>query len=158
MPPNWNPYFPWYPTTPPMIVTIGKFNGGRKLLNYPKYTKNLDLDACVCVFKETIKINGVTQKGTKITYFQWTLWDTTSVWEKNFVNSHPKFVVGLGECIWCTFSEFAQTFHSWYYKVQIDEQVYMNLQMVKQYLNDKVEEYYEQFLTLANSLQCLVND
>jgi hypothetical protein len=34
----------------------------------------------------------------------------------------------------------------------------MNLQMVKQYLNNKVEEYYEQFLTLANSLQCLVND
>jgi len=34
----------------------------------------------------------------------------------------------------------------------------MNLQMVKQYLNDKVEEYYEQFLTLAKSLQCLVND
>jgi hypothetical protein len=50
---------------PSMIVTIGNFNGGKKLLNYPKYTKNLDLDACVCVFKETIKINGVTQKGYK---------------------------------------------------------------------------------------------
>ncbi len=34
----------------------------------------------------------------------------------------------------------------------------MTLQTVKQYLNNKVEEYYEQFLTLANSLQCLVND
>jgi hypothetical protein len=34
----------------------------------------------------------------------------------------------------------------------------MNSQIVKQDLNKKVEEYYEQFLTLANSLQCLVND
>jgi len=34
----------------------------------------------------------------------------------------------------------------------------MTLQTVKQYLNNKVEEYYEQFLTLANSLQCIVND
>jgi hypothetical protein len=34
---------------PPMMVAIRNFNGGRKLLNYPKYTKNSDLDACVRV-------------------------------------------------------------------------------------------------------------
>lgn len=80
-----------------MTVAIGNFNDGRKLLNYPKYTKNSDLDH-LHVFKRAIKINGVTQEGTKITYFQWTLWDTNSAWEDNFVNSHPKFVVGLGKC------------------------------------------------------------
>jgi hypothetical protein len=71
-------YFPWYPTMPPMMVAIGNFNGGKKLLNYPKYTENSDLDAHVCVFKQAIKFNGVTQEGTKITYFRCTLWDTTS--------------------------------------------------------------------------------
>jgi hypothetical protein len=98
MPPNWNPYFPWYPSRPLMTITIGNFNGGKKLLNCPKYTKNSDPNAHVRVFKQTIKIKGVTQEGTKITYFQWTFWDIALVWEDNFVNSHPKFVVGLGEC------------------------------------------------------------
>jgi hypothetical protein len=34
----------------------------------------------------------------------------------------------------------------------------MNLQMVTQDLYKRVEEYYEQLLTLANSLQHLAND
>jgi hypothetical protein len=33
VPPNWNPYFPWYPTIPPMMVIAGNSNGGKKLLN-----------------------------------------------------------------------------------------------------------------------------
>jgi hypothetical protein len=52
-----------------MMVTIGNSNGGRKLLNYPKYTNNSNPDACVHVFKQVIQINGVTQEGTKITSF-----------------------------------------------------------------------------------------
>jgi hypothetical protein len=46
-PPNWNPYFPWYPTMPPEIIVVGNYNGGRKLLNYPKYTKDLNPNAHV---------------------------------------------------------------------------------------------------------------
>jgi hypothetical protein len=42
---------------------------GTKLLNYPKCTKNSNLDAHVCVFKQAIKVNGITQEGTKIVYF-----------------------------------------------------------------------------------------
>jgi hypothetical protein len=44
MPLNWNPYFPWYLAMPPMMVAVGNFHGGRKLLNYPKSTKNLNLN------------------------------------------------------------------------------------------------------------------
>jgi hypothetical protein len=40
IPPNWNLYFPRYPTMPPETLIVGNSNGGRKLLNYPKYTKN----------------------------------------------------------------------------------------------------------------------
>jgi hypothetical protein len=28
-----------------MMVVVGNFDGGRKLMNYPKYIKYLDLDA-----------------------------------------------------------------------------------------------------------------
>jgi len=35
----------------------------------------------------------------------------------------------------------------------MDEQMYMSLRNVKQNVNDQVEEYYEQILTLANSFQ-----
>jgi hypothetical protein len=42
-----------------MLITTGNFDGGRKLLNYPKYTKNSDPDTHVHVFKQVIKVNGV---------------------------------------------------------------------------------------------------
>jgi len=46
------------------IVAVGNSNGGNKFLNYPKYTKNLDPNAHVHVFKWVIKVNGVTQERT----------------------------------------------------------------------------------------------
>jgi hypothetical protein len=67
------------------------------------------------------------------------LHDTSSAWGDNFLNH-----------LECTFSEFVQTFYRWYHKVQMHEQVYMNLQ-TKQNLNERVKEYYEQILTLTNS-------
>jgi hypothetical protein len=51
---------------PPMMVVAKEFDGGRKLPNYPKYTKNSYLDAHVHVFKQAIKVNGVTHEGTKL--------------------------------------------------------------------------------------------
>jgi hypothetical protein len=66
------------------------------------------------VLKQTIKVNGVTQEGTKIAYFRWTLWDMTSAWGNNFVNNHLD----------CTFSKFAQTFCKRYCKVQMNEKKY----------------------------------
>jgi hypothetical protein len=43
----------------------------------------------------------------------------------------------------CTFNKFAQMFYRRYRKVQTNEQVYMTLKIIKQNLNEKVEEYYE---------------
>jgi deoxyadenosine/deoxycytidine kinase len=75
-----------------------------------------------------------------------------SNWGNNFVNNHLD----------CTFNEFAQAFCKTYRKVQIDEQVYMTLKIIKQNLNKRVEDYYKQILNLANFLQhptnnCLLN-
>jgi hypothetical protein len=85
------------------------------------------------VFKQAIKVNGVTQEGIKIVYFQWTFQDMALAWGDNFVNSHSK----------CTFNKFAQAFCKRYCKFQMDEQVYMNLGTIKQNLNKRVEKYYE---------------
>jgi hypothetical protein len=52
------------------MMVVNNCDGGRKLLNYPKYIKNSNQNAHVRVFKQVIKINGVTQEGTKIAYFQ----------------------------------------------------------------------------------------
>jgi hypothetical protein len=52
-----------------MKVIARSSNGSKKLLNYLEYTKNLDLDVHLHVFKQAIKINSVTQEGTKVVYF-----------------------------------------------------------------------------------------
>ncbi len=54
------------------------------------------------------------------------------------MNNHPD----------CTFSKFAQVFCIRYNKIQMDEQVYMTLRIIKQNLNKKVKEYYKQILNL----------
>jgi hypothetical protein len=82
------------------MVAVGNSNGGKKLLNYPKYIKNSNLDTHVHVFKQAIKVNGVTQEGTKIMYFQWTLWDTPLTRGDNFVNNHLDY----------TFDKFVKSF------------------------------------------------
>ncbi len=76
-------------------------------MNYPKYIKHLDLDAHVHVFKQAIKVNDVTQEGTKIVYLQWMLPNIASISEDNFVNNHLDY----------TFNKFAQVFCRRYYKV-----------------------------------------
>jgi hypothetical protein len=45
---------------PIMTITTRFSDGGKKLLNYLEYIMNLDLDAHVHVFKQAIKVNGVT--------------------------------------------------------------------------------------------------
>jgi hypothetical protein len=45
---------------PLMTIEVGNFDGGRKVLNYLKYTKNSDPNARIQVFKQAIKTNGVT--------------------------------------------------------------------------------------------------
>ncbi len=95
------------------------------------------------MLKQVIKVNGVTHEGTKFVYFQWTLQDTTLTWGDNFVNfNHLDY----------TYSEFAQVLCKRYHKVQMDEQVYMTLRIIKQNLNERVEKYYEWIFNLANFL------
>lgn len=72
-----------------MTTTTHVPNGGRKLLDYLEDLKNSNLDGHVYVFQQTIKVNGGTNKSTKIAHFQWTLWDSVLVWGNNFMNKDP---------------------------------------------------------------------
>jgi hypothetical protein len=77
--------------------------------------------------------------------FLWSLRDLTSTWGNHFANSHSD----------CTFDDFAQVFCRQYHKMQINEQVYMNLQTIKPSFNEWMEEYYEHIRNLANALEQL---
>jgi hypothetical protein len=57
----------------------------------------------------------------------------------------------------CTFVELEAAFYKQYPKVQIDEQVYMALRIIKQTSNKKMEVYYERILKLANYLKHKTN-
>jgi len=58
----------------------------------------------------------------------------------------------------CKFEELEAMFCKHYWKVQMDEQVYMELWVIKQGRDEKVEVYYECILKLANNLQHQAND
>jgi hypothetical protein len=107
--------------------------GGEFFLIIHNTPKSIPIRTCVCVFKQAIKVNGVTQEGTKLVYFQWMLRDTTLTWGDNFVNNRLN----------CTFNKFAQVFCRRYEKVEMNEQVYMTSKIIKHNLNKRVEEYYE---------------
>jgi hypothetical protein len=53
----------------------------------------------------------------------------------------------------CKFEELETAFRKQYQKVQMDEQVYMALQMINQGGDEKVEVYYEHILKLTNCFQ-----
>jgi len=58
----------------------------------------------------------------------------------------------------CKFEELEAMFCKHYWKVQMDEQVYMELWVIKRGRDEKVEVYYECILKLANNLQHQAND
>jgi len=56
------------------------------------------------------------------------------------------------------FEKLEATFYKHYQKVQMDEQVYMALWVIKQGGDKKVDIYYEHILKLANCLQHQADD
>ncbi len=77
-----------------------------------------------------------------INLFCFTLRDAISKWGFFFMRTP----------LVCRFEELEVTFCKRYQKVQMDEQVYMALRMLKQGGNEKVEIYYERILKVANCL------
>jgi hypothetical protein len=77
-----------------------------------------------------------------INLFCFTLYNAIFKWGEKFMQVHPI----------CKFEELEVTFCKCYQKVQIDEQVYMALWMIKQGQDKKVEVYYECILKLLNRL------
>jgi hypothetical protein len=54
------------------------------------------------------------------------------IWGDNFVKNHLDFII----------DDFSQAYYKWYYKFEMNEQVHMNLQTIKQNVKKWVEEYY----------------
>jgi hypothetical protein len=107
-----------------------------------------NLDVHVHVFCKTIQANGEKNDVDIINIFCFTLCDAISKWGENFMRAH----------LICRFEKLETKFCKHYRKVQIDEQVYMPLRMIKQGGDEKVEVYYEHMLKLANCLQHQAND
>jgi hypothetical protein len=77
-----------------------------------------------------------------VNLFYFTFHNAISKWGENFKWAHPIY----------KFEKLQTTFCKHYQKVQMDEQVYMALWMIKQGGDKKVEVYYEHILKLANYL------
>ncbi len=95
-----------------------------------------------------IFLQGHSSQGEKndvdiINIFCFTLCDAISKWGEIFVRAH----------LVCKFEKLETGFCKCYRKVQIDEQVYMPLRMIKQGGDKNMEVYYECMLNLVNYLQ-----
>ncbi len=88
------------------------------------------------MFRKAIQVNGKNNDVDVVNLFCFTLHDAIFEWGENFMRLH----------LVCKFEELEATFHKCYQKVQIDEQVYMALQVIKQGKDEKVEIYYERIL------------
>jgi hypothetical protein len=58
----------------------------------------------------------------------------------------------------CIVVELETIFCKCYWKVQINEHVYMALKVIKQMIDEKMEVYYERILKLANCLNHKVDN
>ena len=115
----------------------------RKQLSYPVYEESKDPDSHVQVFEIAIYTNRETEEGDKINLFGYTLRDNVQDWYSNFRKLHPKVdYQGL-------LAAFCKRFR----KVQNDAQAYNMLKNIEQKRDEKVQQYYERFAKLVNSLQ-----
>ncbi len=75
----------------------------------------------VCVFCKAIQANGKKNDADIVNLFCFTLHNAISEWGENFVKAHPI----------CKFEKLEAMFGKCYQKVQMDEQVYMALRVIK---------------------------
>jgi hypothetical protein len=55
---------------------------------FPKYVKDIDLDAHIKFFKKVIRASGETMEANIINLFGFTLQGNISKWDENFVQDH----------------------------------------------------------------------
>ncbi len=99
------------------------------LLPYPVYTMGMDPNDHVWVFCKAIQANGERNDDDIINLFCFTLHDAISKWWENFMKAHQV----------CRFEELEVMFCKHYWNLQMDEKVYMELWVIKQGRNEKVE-------------------
>jgi hypothetical protein len=139
--PTWNPWYPaWYPIQPPITPNPPP---SKESLPYPIYTTRMDPNTHVRMFHKAIHTNGEKTNVDIVNLFYFTFHDAIFEWGENFMQTHPI----------CKFEELQVAFCKRYQKVQMNEQVYITLRMIKQGGNKKVEVYYDHILKLTNSLQ-----
>jgi hypothetical protein len=89
---------PWYPWVAIQSKPISKLPYWK--FQYPTYVKDIDHDAHIRVFKETIKVNGEIMEANIMNLFDFILWNNISNWGEKFVQDHPNY----------TFEELEQAF------------------------------------------------
>lgn len=111
-------------------------------MNYLEYKKNFDPNVHVQVFKVTIKVNGEMVDEEIANLFKFTLRDNAFNWCNNYMWDNPNY----------KFANLEQALCRCYQKVQNDEQVYLQLNNLKQESIERIEVSCETLLKLLNSL------
>jgi hypothetical protein len=132
---------PWYPSIVVQSEPTSKLPYWK--LQYPTYTKDIDPNAHIKVFKKIIKVNGKIVEADIINLFGFTLRNNILKRDKNFVQDHPN----------CIFEKLEQMFYKCFQNVKNEKEVYMQLKNLQQQVGEWVEFYYERLLKLANYLQ-----
>jgi hypothetical protein len=113
------------------------------ILKYLDFKKSVDLDVHVRMFNYVVKKNAETSEEYIINVFSYTLRDTTSNWCHKYMSRYPNYI----------FSKFIHAFCKCHQKIENDEQIYMELNNIKQKETKRVEVYYERIQKLAHGLQ-----
>jgi hypothetical protein len=102
----------------------------------------MGMDFNVLVFHKAIQANGKKNDVDIVNMFCFTFHDATCEWGEKIMKAHLVY----------RFDELEVMFYKCYQKIQMHEQVYMALRMIKQGGDEKVEIYYKCLLKLANCL------
>ena len=115
----------------------------RKPLPYSKYKEGTNPDAHIRQFERTLWHNGETDEQVIINLMGTTLLDKVGAWYENFLESH----------LYCSWEEVKAAFRRRYRDQTTDEAVYRELKSFKQADREKVQDYYDRFMTLIKCLQ-----
>ena len=134
-PPAARPRVP--PVTGPVLVAQ------RKPLTYSKYKEGTNPDAHIRQFERTLWHNGETDEQVIINLMGTTLLDKVGAWYENFLENH----------VYCSWEDVKAAFRRRYRDQTTDEAVYRELKSFKQGDREKVQDYYDRFMTLIKCLQ-----
>ena len=115
----------------------------RKPLPYSKYKEGTNPNAHIRQFGRTLWHNGKTDEQVIINLIGTTLLDKAGAWYENFLENH----------LYCSWKDVKAAFRRRYRDQTTDEAMYRELKSFKQGNREKVQDYYDRFMTLIKCLQ-----